>query len=79
MDGGGAKTASYTAVCGFSHILGTIIIGLLVFLLGLAFSVSKRSNRFVGISPGGFFFVWCILFCLGCEMGYPQKKDGTRC
>ena len=57
----GAKTASYTAVCGFSHILGTIIIGSWEF---------RRVASFI---------VWCILFCLGCEMGYPQKKDGTRC
>ena len=33
----GPKTASYTAFCGFSHVFGTILIGSLVFLFGLAF------------------------------------------
>ena len=52
----GAKTATYTAVCGFSHILGTIIIGSLVFLLGLAFLILKQFNLYVEILPGGFFY-----------------------
>ena len=29
----GPKTASYVAICGISHVLGTIVVGLLVFLL----------------------------------------------
>ena len=49
----GPKTATYTAFCGISHVLGTILIGALVFLLGLAFfSIetvqSIRGNLLVG-------------------------------
>ena len=52
----GPKTATYTAFCGFSHVLGTILIGSLVFLLGLAFLILKQFNLYVEILRGVFFY-----------------------
>ena len=52
----GPKTATYTAFCGFSHVLGTILIGSLVFLLGLAFLILKQFNL------RGDFGVFLLLF-----------------
>ena len=70
----GPKTATYTAFCGFSHVLGTILIGSLVFLLGLAFfniETVQSIRRFCRVFS---FTVWCNLFCMGCEMGNSQKR-----
>ena len=63
----GYKTAGYVAVCGVSHVLGTIFIGLLALLLGLAlFSVETfQSIRgdFAGwflLLFGATYFAWGI-------------------
>ena len=66
------KTASYVAVCGVSHLLGTILIGSLVFLLGFAFlnieTVQALRGRFCRLVTH---FVRLGLFCLGRELGHP--------
>ena len=63
----GPKTASYTAFCGFSHVLGTILIGSLVFLLGLAFfsieTVQSIRGDFAGwflLLFGAIYLVWGV-------------------
>ena len=63
----GPKTATYTAFCGFSHVLGTILIGSLVFLLGLAFfnieTVQSVRGDFAGwflLLFGVIYFVWGV-------------------
>ena len=59
------KTASYVAVCGVSHLLGTILIGALVFLLGFAFlnleTLQSIRGDFAGwflLSFGAIYFAW---------------------
>ena len=61
----GPKTATYTAFCGISHVLGTILIGALVFLLGLAFfsieTVQSIRGNFAGwflLLFGAIYFIW---------------------
>ena len=63
----GPKTATYTAFCGFSHVLGTILIGSLVFLLGLAFfnieTVQSIRGDFAGcflLLFGAIYFAWGV-------------------
>ena len=63
----GPKIASYTAFCGFSHVLGTILIGSLVFLLGLAFfnieTVQSVRGDFAGwflLLFGAIYLVWGV-------------------
>ena len=61
----GPKTATYTAFCGISHVLVTILAGSLVFLLGLAFFSIETVQNFRGNFAGWFlllfgaiYFVW---------------------
>ncbi len=59
------KTASYVAVCGISHVFGTLLVGSLVFLLGLAFfnleTVQSLRANFAGwflLIFGAIYFIW---------------------
>ena len=61
----GPKTATYTAFCGFSHVLGTILVGSLVFLLGFAFFSIETVQSFRGnfaswflLLFGAIYFAW---------------------
>ena len=63
----GPKTASYVAFCGISHVLGTVLVGLLVFLLGFAFfnieTVQSIRGNFAGwflLLLGAIYFIWGI-------------------
>jgi sulfite exporter TauE/SafE len=67
----GYKTAGYVALCGVSHVLGTILIGLLT--LGLGFALFKIENfqsirgNFAGwflLFLGAIYFVWGINLAL---------------
>ena len=67
----GPKTATYTAFCGFSHVLGTILVGSLVFLLGLAFfsmeTVQTIRGDFAGwflLLFGAVYFVWGVRWAI---------------
>jgi hypothetical protein len=51
----GPKTASYVAFCGVSHVLGTVLVGLLVFLLGFAFFNIETVQSIRGNFAVGFF------------------------
>ena len=71
----GAKTASYTAVCGFSHVLGTILIGLLVFLLGLAFFSIETVQSIRGNFAGWFLLLFGVFyFACGVKWVIRKKK-----
>ena len=61
----GPKTASYVAICGMSHLLGTIIVGSLFFLVGFAFlnldTLQSLRSDFAGwflLLFGAIYFVW---------------------
>jgi nickel/cobalt exporter len=63
----GSKTATYTLFCGISHVLGTILVGSLVFLLGLTFfsmdTVQSFRGNFAGwflLLFGAIYFAWGI-------------------
>ena len=67
----GPKTASYVAFCGVSHVLGTIVVGSLVFLLGMAFlnleTVQSLRSDFAGwflLLFGAIYFAWGINWAL---------------
>ena len=51
------KTASYAAICGISRLLGTILVGFLVFLLGLAFFNFETVQSLRGDFAGWFLSV----------------------
>ena len=59
------KTASYVAVCGTFHLLGTILVGALAIFLGLAYlsleTVQSLRTDFAGwflLSFGAIYFAW---------------------
>lgn len=59
------KTASYVAVCGISHLLGTLLVGALIFLLGFAFlnleTLQSLRGDFAGwflLAFGAIYFAW---------------------
>ena len=58
----GPKTASYTAFCGFSHILGTI---LMVFLLGWPFDIETVQAMRWGFCRWFLFYCLVLFYCLG--------------
>ena len=67
----GPKTASYVAFCGVSHVLGTVLVGLLVFLLGFAFfnieTVQSIRGDFAGwflLLLGAVYFIWGIQWAI---------------
>ncbi len=82
------KTASYVAVCGVSHLLGTILIGALVFLLGFAFlnleTLQSIRGDFAGwflLSFGAIYFAWGINWAIReRRMGGKRKNANfARC
>ena len=59
------KTASYVAICGTIHLLGTILVGALAIFLGLAYlnleTVQSLRTDFAGwflLSFGAIYFAW---------------------
>ena len=71
----GTKTAIYTAFCGFSHVLGTILIGSLVFLLGLAFFSIETVQTIRGDLAGWFLLLFgAIYFVWGVRWVIPKKR-----
>ena len=71
----GTKTASYTAFCGISHVLGTILVGSLVFLLGLAFFNIETLQSVRGDFAGWFLLLFgAVYFALGVKWVSRKKK-----
>ena len=71
----GPKTATYTAFCGFSHVLGTILIGSLVFLLGLAFFNIETVQSIRGDFAGCFLLLFgAIYFAYGVRWVIRKKR-----
>ena len=71
----GTKTASYTAFCGISHVLGTILVGSLVFLLGLAFFNIEAVQSVRGDFAGWFLLLFgAVYFALGVKWVSRKKK-----
>ena len=58
----GSKTATYTLFCGISHVLGTILVGSLVFLLGLAFFNMDTVQSFRGNFAGWFLLLFGAIY-----------------
>ena len=58
----GPKTATYTLFCGLSHVLGTILVGSLVFLLGLAFFNMDTVQSFRGNFAGWFLLLFGAIY-----------------
>ncbi|MDG1138300.1 MAG: hypothetical protein P8N49_02115 [Opitutales bacterium] len=58
----GPKTATYTLFCGLSHVLGTILVGSLVFLLGLAFFNMDTVQSFRGDFAGWFLLLFGAIY-----------------
>ena len=56
------KTASYVAVCGISHLLGTLLIGSLVFLLGFAFLNIETVQALRGSFAGWFLILFGLVY-----------------
>ena len=82
------KTASYVAVCGISHLLGTILLGSLVFLLGFAFlnieTLQSLRGDFAGwflLSFGAMYFAWGMNWAIReRRMASKQKNSNfARC
>ncbi len=82
------KTASYAAICGISHLLGTILVGFLVFLLGLAFfnleTVQSLRGDFAGwflLLFGSIYFGWGMKWALreGRLADQSKKANFARC
>jgi len=82
------KTASYVAVCGVSHLLGTILIGALVFLLGFAFlnleTLQSIRGDFAGwflLSFGAIYFAWGINWAIRERRMAAKRKNANfaRC
>ncbi len=82
------KTASYVAVCGISHLLGTILLGSLVFLLGFAFlnieTLQSLRGDFAGwflLSFGAIYFAWGMHWAIReRRMASKQKNSNfARC
>ena len=70
----GPKTAAYTAFCGISHVLGTILVGSLVFLLGLAFFSVEVVQAFRGNFAGWFLLLFgAIYFFWGVRLAMRQS------
>ena len=61
----GPRTATYTAFCGFSHVLGTILVGSLVFLLGLAFFSIETAQSIRGNFAGWFLLLFGSIYLPG--------------
>jgi len=71
----GPKTATYTAFCGFSHVLGTILVGSLVFLLGLAFFSIETVQSFRGNFAGWFLLLFgAIYFAWGTRWAIRRSR-----
>ena len=71
----GPKTATYTAFCGFSHVLGTILVGSLVFLLGLAFFSIETVQGFRGNFAGWFLLLFgAIYFAWGTRWAIRRSR-----
>ena len=82
------KTASYVAVCGVSHLLGTILIGVLVFFLGFAFlnleTLQSIRGDFAGwllILFGAIYFAWGANWAIRHNRTSSQSKNSNfaRC
>ena len=74
----GYKTAGYVALCGLSHVLGTILIGLLA--LGLGFALFKIENfqSIRGNFAGWFLlFIGAIYFIWGINLALKKRANST--
>ena len=73
------KTASYVAVCGVSHLLGTILIGALVFLLGFAFLNLETLQSIRGDFAGWFLLSFgAIYFAWGMNWAIRERRMGGK-
>ena len=77
----GYKTAGYVALCGVSHVLGTIFIGLLALGLGFALFKIETFQSIRGNFAGWFLlFIGAIYFIWGINWGLKKMKkakDGS--
>jgi nickel/cobalt exporter len=67
----GYKTAGYVTLCGISHVLGTLLIGLIALVVGFAFfkveSIQMVRGNFAGwflLFFGAIYFVWGMNWAL---------------
>ena len=88
------KTASYVAVCGISHVLGTLLLGSLIILLGLAFlnleTVQSLRADFAGwflLLFGAIYFAWGMKWAIrerriageSSSANRPKNSNFARC
>ena len=84
----GYKTAGYVTLCGISHVLGTLLIGVLALIVGFAFfkieSIQALRGNFAGwflLFFGAFYFAWGINWALKktkikkCEIEFGTNEE----
>ena len=80
------KTAGYVAVCGISHLLGTLLLGALIFLLGFAFlnleTLQSLRGDFAGwflLTFGAIYFAWGMNWAIReGRRARDNSKDGMQ-